>query len=338
VLQTILFGSAAAGLCVLITPVIRRWAIWLGALDRSGGQRIHAERAPRLGGLAVFIAFWGVLVVEMLLDFALSSRSAPDAVDGGWLLVGSLTIMATGVADDLWDLPPGAKLATESSAGILAIVGGFQIAALVNPFTGESIVLGFLSLPATLLWIVGITNAFNLIDGLDGLATGIALIVTITIGFIAATSGQEELVLLTVILAGALAGFLAHNFHPATIFLGDSGSLFLGYVLSVVSIEVARMDTAGVRIAVPIVMFALPITDLLLATARRFPAPFRRVSDEMSPATLLMMGFRSMLRPDRKHIHHWLLKRGFSHRQAVLVLYGVCALSGAIAVLLLDFP
>jgi UDP-GlcNAc:undecaprenyl-phosphate GlcNAc-1-phosphate transferase len=338
VLPDILFSLIAAGICFLITPAIRRGAIRLGALDEPGGRRAHTERAPRLGGLAVLISVGGTLGIGLFFDPALSAGFARYEANRSWLLGGALIIAVLGVADDLQDLPPKVKLIAECMAGMLAFASGSQMTALVNPFTGEHVALGWLSLPVTLLWVVGLTNAFNLIDGLDGLATGVALIAAVTVWFIASTAGRGDLALVAISLAGALAGFLLYNFHPASIFLGDSGSLFLGYTLSVLSLEVVQTQTADVQIVILVVIFAFPIADLLLAAARRFLAPFLCAPRGTTTAQLFLMGFRSILQPDREHIHHRLIRRGFSHRQAVLVLYGVCALSGAMAFLLLSFP
>jgi UDP-GlcNAc:undecaprenyl-phosphate GlcNAc-1-phosphate transferase len=274
----------------------------------------------------------------MLVDPSLSLRIAAHGMHLGWLLAGALLIVAIGVADDLWNLPPSSKLLGESIAALLAFVGGFHLSMLEHPLTGERVMLGALTFPFTLLWMLIVTNAFNVIDGLDGLATGVALIAALAIWGIASLAGRGDLGLAAAILAGALVGFLWHNFHPASIFLGDSGSLLLGYVLSIVSVEASRRNTAEVQFFAPLVLLGVPLTDLLLAAARRFLRPFRQSTQTMGLTRLCLLGMRTMLQPDRHHIHHRLLARGFSHRQSVLVLYVAAILCGGAAVLLLFFP
>jgi UDP-GlcNAc:undecaprenyl-phosphate GlcNAc-1-phosphate transferase len=192
---------------------------------------------------------------------------------------------------------------------------GFRVDAIANPF-GNAIVLGWLALPFTLLWIVGVINAMNLIDGLDGLAGGVALVAVCTIFLVSLQHGQPLMILFSASLAGAILGFLFYNFNPASIFMGDTGSMFLGFVLATSSIRTNQKASTTVAVLIPIITLGLPILDTLLAMSRR------------------AVRGRPLFRADKEHIHHRLLHLGLTHRQAVLVLYGMCLLLGAIALVL----
>lgn len=328
----------AAIWCSLITPSIRRGALQLGAFDEPGGRRVHRERAPRLGGLAVFLAGASALLVGSLMGPALGTTYAQQHLGQPGLVCGALIILATGVMDDLWNLSPRTKLAAESVATLLALASGFQIAVLDSPFSDGPITLGLFALPITFLWVLCITNAVNVIDGLDGLATGVALIASASIWVIASFNGQVTLAVIAATLAGALVGFLFHNFHPATIFLGDSGSLLLGYLLAILSIDVARTETTEVKLWIPLLLLGLPLLDLLLAAARRFLRPFRQQDQPLGFVRLCRLGMRTMLQPDHHHIHHRLLAYGFTHHRAVLILYTLAILCSCTAISLRFFP
>jgi UDP-GlcNAc:undecaprenyl-phosphate GlcNAc-1-phosphate transferase len=315
-LPYLLLGAVAATLALLVTPPARALARCLGALDEPDERRVHHGRTPRLGGLAVLAAVFGTLALARVSGLALDFL---DAADGrfGWLVVGTLTVAAAGLADDLWRLGPLPKLGLEIAAAAAVALGGLGFDAVTDPLGGGSIPLGPLAPVLTIFWVVGITNAFNLIDGLDGLATGVGLIASLTLVAVCWTQERPDVALLAVTLAGALAGFLWYNFHPASIFLGDSGSLVLGFLLSVLSIQARGKGTTAVVLLVPILALGLPITDMLLAVLRRSS----------------LAGVSSVLRADREHIHHRLLGTGMSQPSAVLVLYGVCAALGALALL-----
>ena len=186
--------------------------------------------------------------------------------------------------------------------------------------------LGWLAAPLTLLWVVGTTNAFNLIDGLDGLAAGVALIASATACAVSLALNRVDIALLTVILAGASAGFLYYNCHPASIFLGDAGSLLLGYALSVLSIQASQPGTTGVVILVPFLVLGLPIVDTLLAVARRLQRAARAVHADAGCQAyrFFIVGPASIVSPDQEHLHHRLLARGLTPWYAVFVLYGAC--------------
>ncbi len=327
-------GGVAATLAFFLTPLVATWAARLGAVDEPNERRVHAGRIPSLGGLAVLIAFLGALALGLIIDRLAISVFWGQTLPWVWLLGGALVVTACGTVDDIWPLGPLPKLAFQLVGGAMVVAGGFGITVVTNPLTGGSIALGWLGIPFTLLWVVGITNAFNLIDGLDGLAAGVALIAGGTLFVISLAAGRLEVALLAVTLAGALAGFLYHNFNPASVFLGDSGSLLLGYLLSVLSIQASQKGATAVVIVVPILALGLPIMDTLLTMLRRLLGALRVVRwDGERNAYRFLVGRASVFRPDRQHIHHRLLAMGLTQRHAVLLLYGVCIGLGVLAFL-----
>ena len=307
-LRVILALLAAACVCMAATPFMRRLALRLGAMDTPGeSRRVHTTPIPRMGGLAIFLGF-----LAGVLPFA----SLPMPVRG--ILLGSLIIVALGAADDVVSLKPWIKLVFQCAAAAVAIGFGVRIQLLTNPrILGEVIPLGDLSIPVTLVWIVGITNALNLIDGLDGLAAGVSGIGCASMLAVSLFLPQaSDVSVLLGALGGACLGFLPFNRNPARIFMGDSGALLLGYILSTVSVlGLFKMYTA-VTFAVPLLALALPLSDTLFAIARR-----------------LYHG-EDPMKADRGHIHHRLLALGLNQKQAVAVLYAVSAIFGLAAVLL----
>jgi UDP-GlcNAc:undecaprenyl-phosphate GlcNAc-1-phosphate transferase len=332
-----LLGVTAAGMALLITPWTRTLALRLEAVDEPVGHRVHQGSVPSLGGLAILVACLGTLCLCRIVD------SSPLSVPLGhlrswlWVLAGALVVTATGAVDDIWDLMPVQKLALQSLAGVMVLASGFGLTVVAAPFTGGSIQLGWLAAPLTLLWVVGMTNAFNLIDGLDGLATGVALIASATAWAVSLATGRIDVATLAVVLAGASAGFLYHNFYPASIFLGDAGSLLLGYVLSVLFIQAAQPGATGVVILVPFLALGLPILDTLLAVARRLRRAARVVREDAGRQAchFLLVGPVSVVSPDQEHLHHRLLALGLTPWRAVLVLYSVCVVLSLIAFLAL---
>jgi UDP-GlcNAc:undecaprenyl-phosphate/decaprenyl-phosphate GlcNAc-1-phosphate transferase len=330
-----LLGITAAGVALLITPWTRILALRLEAVNEPAGHRIHQGSVPCLGGLAVLAACLGTLCLWRLADSSLFSVSLGHLRGWLWVLAGAVVVTATGAVDDIWGLTPAQKLGPQSLAGIMVLAGGFGLTVVTDPFTGGGTQLGRLAAPLTILWVVGVTNAFNLIDGLDGLATGVALIASVTVSAVSLTFNRVDVAPLTVVLAGALAGFLYHNCHPASIFLGDSGSLLLGYVLSVLSIQASQPGTTGVVILVPCLVLGLPIVDTLLAVARRLRRAARVVHADAGCQLyhFLKVGPVSVVSPDQEHLHHRLLARGLTPWRAVLVLYGVCVVLSLMALL-----
>ncbi len=311
----LILGGVAALFGLAVTPLVRGLAWRFGVIDVPGGRRVHAQDVPRLGGVAVFAATVAAFAGAATLGIPAFPVLLGSGWQLGWLLAGALLIVGLGAADDAWNIRPVAKLSVQVLAAGIAIAGGYGFGVISNPLTGGYISLGPLSVLATVIWIVGITNAFNLIDGLDGLAAGVALIACATVFSVSLVQNRPDAALVAVALGGALLGFLRYNFHPASIFLGDSGSLLLGYLLSLLSIQGQQKGPTAIITLVPILALGLPITDTLLTVWRR----------------LLGAGPPALFSADREHIHHRLLHRGMSHRQAVLVLYAVCGAFGVLA-------
>jgi UDP-GlcNAc:undecaprenyl-phosphate GlcNAc-1-phosphate transferase len=287
-----------------LTPLVRRLALRVGAVDSPGGRKVHARQVPRLGGVAIVIGFFVPLVTLFVLGTSAGRIffSATHVTAG--LIVGALLIVGVGLLDDVRGVSARTKLLVQVAAAAVAFACGMRIDALDLPWVG-TFQLGWFALPATVLWVVGIVNAINLIDGLDGLAAGVAFFACLTNFAIASLTGNVFIFLVMASLGGALVGFLFYNFHPARIFMGDCGSMFLGFVLASASLLGAGTQKSPTLIAIvaPILALGLPIADTLLTIARRFLAR------------------RSIFVADRGHIHHRLLDMGLTHRRAVLSLY-----------------
>jgi len=308
-LRVFLALCAAALVCYAVTPAVRILAVKIGAMDAPGeSRRIHDHPIPRLGGLAILLGF-----LVGALPFSVLSESVRG------ILIGSVLVALLGAVDDRVSLPPWVKLLVQLAAAGVAVAHGVRIQILTNPirFAGEVIPLGALSVPATLLWIVGMTNALNLVDGLDGLAAGIAGISCASMLLVSLfLPAATDVSVLLGALGGACLGFWPYNRNPARIFMGDTGALLLGYVLSTASVlGLFKMYTV-VSFAMPVLILALPLMDTLFAVARR-----------------LWRGENPM-KADRGHIHHRLLALGLTQKQAVLVLYAISAIFGLAAVLL----
>ncbi|HEX2092503.1 MAG TPA: MraY family glycosyltransferase [Longimicrobiaceae bacterium] len=286
----------------ILTPLVIRTAIAWEMLDPPHeDRRVHTEPIPRVGGVAVFVAMGvGLLLSALAALFGIEVLNGPRSFFYGVLFGGGI-IFATGLVDDVRGLRPGAKLAAQLVAASVAYAYGFRIEILGVGST--ELTLGWFSLPLTILWIVGVTNAFNLIDGLDGLATGIALVALLTTLTVSLALGNVEVSLLSVALLGALFGFLRYNFNPARIFLGDSGSLFIGFMLAVLSVYGSQKSATAILAVVPVFALAIPLLDTTLAILRRW---LRGVP---------------LSQADGRHIHHRLLALGLTHRNAVIVLY-----------------
>jgi UDP-GlcNAc:undecaprenyl-phosphate GlcNAc-1-phosphate transferase len=309
--------SACASLA--LTPLLRRFCERYQLLDDpSDPRRVHRHAVPRLGGVAIFLSLVVALSFLPLVNNLLTQTLRPQLREIlVFLLCGSLVLML-GVYDDLRGANVRLKFAGLASATVLFYFLGGKIAGLSIPFVGNVTlhpVLGFL---LTMVWVVGIANAFNLIDGVDGLATGSALFSSLVLLTVSLIQGNVLVAVIALVLTGALAGFLRYNFNPASIFLGDSGSLFVGFALAMLSVQGSQKASTAIAVAIPILAFGLPMVDTSVAIARRF------------------LSGKSIFQGDREHIHHMLLERGWSQRRVVLVLYGVSALFGLLAMLFVN--
>lgn len=304
-------------LSVLVTPLVRRFALRIGAVSTPGGRHVHGRTIPRLGGIALAIA-WAVPVIAL----ALRDPSVAHALHGKLfqviaVVLGGSAICIIGALDDARGLKPAYKLAAQVIVACFAFGCGFHIQAIQLPLVG-ALQMGVFALPVTVLWIVGVTNAVNLIDGLDGLAAGVSFFAAFTSFVIASLSGSVFVALMMAALMGALVGFLFFNFNPARIFMGDSGSYFLGFVLATTALAggLQQKASTAVSLLVPVLALGVPIFDTLFSM-------FRRILER-----------RPIFSADRGHVHHRLLDLGLTHRRAVVFLYGVSILlaAGAIAV------
>jgi UDP-GlcNAc:undecaprenyl-phosphate GlcNAc-1-phosphate transferase len=296
----------AAAVSLVLTPLVRRVAIRLDNIDRPDHRRVNEAPIPRGGGVAVAVSFLLVAISGIVLNEQTDAVPIPGSLESTeliGLLLGGAVATVLGVLDDTFQLRARWQLLGQLGLAALALVAGVLVTNINNPFGPGSISLvGPFGIGFTTLWIVGMINSINFIDGLDGLSSGIALIAAATLGLISLTVvvAQPFIGILCFGLAGALLGFLRWNFHPASIFIGTSGVMFVGYTLAVLSI----LGTA--KVAVALLVLGVPIIDT-------FWIIVRRVSTGHSPFT-----------PDRGHIHHRLLDLGLSHSQTVLVIYGLC--------------
>lgn len=313
-MQFVLAPLVALIVVLVLTPHVRRLSFRVGALDSPDHRKVHQGVMPRLGGLAIYASF----VIAVLVSVPLSRQLLG-------LLAGSTLITAVGILDDIYRLPAKVKLVGQVLAAVVVIIFGIKITFVGNPFVpGEVLPLGVLAAPLTMVWLVVVTNAMNLIDGLDGLASGTSFIAALTMATLIAldtygTAGSVDLVMvsLPLIMAAAAVGFLKYNFHPASIFLGDSGSMLLGFLLAGMAVMGLVKSATIVSVIIPLVILGVPLIDIVFAVIRRFN---RRLP---------------IMQPDREHLHHRLLNLGLNHQQAVLAIYGVNVVLGGIAILMI---
>jgi UDP-GlcNAc:undecaprenyl-phosphate GlcNAc-1-phosphate transferase len=309
----------ALGSSLFLTPIIRRLAERLGWVDvPEDGRRVHTAPVPRLGGVAVFASVALALSSLALLDNLVTRGLAGQWREALAVLASSTFVFLFGVFDDLRGAGAKWKFVAQGLAGALLYSMGGRIETLTAPFVGHVSLPPVVSFVFTVLWVVGISNAFNLIDGMDGLATGASLFASIVMLTVGLFTGHTLVAVVALALAGALTGFLRYNFNPASIFLGDSGSLFIGFLLAALSLTGGQKASTAVAVAIPLMAFALPVIDTGFAVARRFVAG------------------RPLFEGDREHIHHKLLERGWSQRRVAFVLYGACALFGMLALLFMS--
>ncbi|MBI3450704.1 MAG: undecaprenyl/decaprenyl-phosphate alpha-N-acetylglucosaminyl 1-phosphate transferase [Acidobacteria bacterium] len=311
----LLFISAFAGAACL-TPVVRRAALKLEIVDHPERRKMHHVPIPLLGGAAI--------VVPFLLVIAVVRWQAPQLLgDGGEaltpLMIGAVVMACVGAYDDWRGMRVRTKFMFRFLVALVVVAGGIQVRLFTNPL-GDSVELGWIGIPLTVLWIVGVTNAMNLIDGLDGLAAGTGSIASLALCGVAAATDHTMVGILSLVLAGATLGFLPFNIYPAKIFLGDTGSMFLGFLLAGFGLVASLKASTATILVLPIVVLGVPVLDTLWAV-------LRRTSRKVSP-----------FKADRDHIHHRLVRVGLHHRHVVLILYFICSFLGMSAYLMVQLP
>lgn len=287
----------------LITYPVKKFATKVGAMDKPESRKIHINETPRLGGLAIFLgALLGMLYLQP------QHEHLPE------ILIGSIVIILTGAIDDRFTIKPYLKLTGQLTAAILLVSSGLIIERITLPVFGV-VELGFFSVFITILWTVGITNAINLIDGLDGLATGVTTIAMSSIFIMSIIDGQVIVAFFCITLIGANLGFLYHNFYPAKIYMGDTGSNFLGYMIAVISMLGLFKNITFFSFIIPVIILAVPIFDTFVAMVRR------------------AYNKESIMAADNRHLHYQLIAAGYSHRKTVIIIYIFSALFGLLGIM-----
>lgn len=307
----ILYGFIALVCAILLayalTPIVRVLAFKIGAIDiPRDNRRMHKKPIPRIGGLAIFLSFLITCLLFCNIDHQLMT-----------VLCGSMLMVMLGVLDDIYSLNPWLKLIWQLGVALATVLSGIKIDQI--NIGGSYIELGMWSIPITIFWIAGLTNAINIIDGLDGLSCGVSTISSISILLVIIIQGGDYTsALITLILIGSCCGFLPFNRNPAKIFMGDTGALFLGYTLAVISVEGMFKAHTLISLIVPLIIFALPLTDTTIAIIRR------------------LLAGKSPFSADRGHLHHKLVDMGFTQKESVKILYSICGILGLVAVFMCD--
>jgi len=301
-LKYILAFGIAASITYVLTPVIERLAIQVGAVDIPNDRRVNRHPVANLGGIAIYCGF--IIAVLLLLEHDLKLVG---------IIISSTLMLIVGLVDDLKEISPKSKLLWQIIAALILVSFGIRIEFITNPL-GGMFYLGALSIPFTIFWLVAITNTVNLIDGLDGLAAGVSTIASLTLFIVAMQEAELLVMALAITIAGACLGFLQYNFNPAQIFMGDTGSLFLGFLLATISTVGALKSAATMTLVIPILALGVPIFDTLFAIIRRH------------------QNGKPIFKADKGHIHHRLLKLGLTHKQAVIVVYLISLSLGLIAI------
>lgn len=294
---------------LLITPLTKKLAERLGVYDKPDARKVHKGPMTRLGGVGIFCGFMVGLAVygqfsKLVLGLALSAS----------------IIMAVGFYDDIKNISPKMKLLGQIVAAVVFMAFGGHLVYITNPFTGNLIDLGLWGYPITLLWLVGVCNAVNLIDGLDGLASGISAIAAMSLAVVSLAKGFSVSGAIALILVGSILGFLRYNFHPAQLFMGDCGALLLGFLLGALSILGLSEGATMVALFVPIMVLGVPILDTCFAIVRR------------------SLHRKPIFEADKGHLHHQLMQRGLDHQDTVLLIYAFTFILGALAVLVTLLP
>lgn len=306
----------AALVAYLLTPLAKRLAALVGAMDQPGERKVHLEPVARLGGVAVVAAF--TLACAGMLAELLPVPRLPQADLLRTMAIGVLPVFLASLADDLRGLHRLARLAAQAAGAAFVVANGVVLNPQIHLF-GSDIQLGSLAVPLSFLWIVGITNAFNLIDGLDGLSAGLALIACFALAGVFLLADRVEVAVVALALAGALLGFLPYNFHPASIFLGDAGACSIGFALACLCLKGNSLLSAGVAVVIPVLVVGVPIADTLLSIVRRLLA---RIENR---------GGKGVMEADHGHIHHRLLALGLNQRRAVFLLHGIAVAFALVA-------
>lgn len=302
------------------TPFAKKIAFKIGAIDiPKDDRRMHKKPIARLGGLAIVAAF----LVSIIFNFASYSDSI-TSLDFGrqflGMLAGIIVVVFLGIFDDVKQLGPRIKFVVQIAAAVIVVSTGTTISFVTNPLSisGMSNLNPVISYILTVFWIVGITNAINFIDGLDGLAAGVASIASLSLFIVSVLRGDVTTAMITAALAGSALGFLPYNFNPAKIFMGDTGSTFLGFTLAVVSIQGTLKQYTAIAIAIPLLVLGLPLFDTAFAIIRR------------------ILHGKSPMQPDRGHLHHRLMDMGLSQKQSVIIMYTISSAMGLCAIVLAD--
>lgn len=297
----------ALAVTFVLTPVVKNFAIRIGAVDKPDARKVHHGLIPRLGGLAIYVGFMVSVITTIGFTYEMVG-----------IMVGATFLIAVGIADDVYSLPPKVKLLGQIiAAAIPVVIFNINIEWIDVPRLGIIYLPEIISLPLTIFWIIGFVNTVNLIDGLDGLAAGIATIASIAIALLAFQMGQWVAAAAMVAMTGACLAFLQYNFNPAKIFMGDTGSMFLGYIISAVSVMGSMKTVATAVLIVPLLALTVPITDTLLAIVRRKSSGVPIFS------------------PDKNHLHHRLLAKGLNQKQVVLVMYALTAFFSCTALIVI---
>lgn len=304
-IRLLIAAAVSLAVALIMTPVARKLAPIVGAVDKPDARKVHTKLMPRMGGLGIYCGFMAGAIVYG----GISAHTIG-------LLLSTTIVFAVGIIDDIKSIKPTMKLLGQLIAALVFVAFGGYIKYFTNPFGGNIVYLDYLGIPITILWLVGISNAVNLIDGLDGLAGGVSTISAFTMAVVLLTTGQNLVAAFCVCLAFATLGFLRYNFSPASIFMGDSGSLTLGFVLAALAISGCAKGATVVSLLVPILILGIPIFDTFFAI-------FRRAKEH-----------KPIFQPDKGHLHHRLLAMGLSHKQTVLIIYAITMVMSFVAILM----
>lgn len=309
-LRLLISCLVALAVGLLMTRVAKALALHFGVVDRPDARRVHKGVVPRMGGLGIFCGF-----IAGSLAYIISHPNLALAGEPLGLLLGAGIVFITGLVDDVRSIRPTTKLFGQLLAALVFVGFGGYIKFLSNPFGGDIVYVDYLGIPVTIIWLVGISNAVNLIDGLDGLAGGVSIISACTLAVVSLSHGYNMAAALLFVLAAATLGFLRYNFSPASIFMGDSGSLTLGFVLGAIAIMGFAKGATIIALVIPVLILAIPIMDTFFAIIRR------------------LLDHKPIMQPDKGHLHHRLLAMGLSHKQTVLIIYAITMFMGCIAIL-----